>query len=322
MWLERFHALFGVATTKRAGRPQNLSKVEEELAQGRHEWRVSQKELKIIETSDAWGYPEWWPRLSSQIERPIALPTHIYSERGKREAVEALHKVLKNIEIVSVVLRFMCPEAFAIISPPVTSFLCFPPLPSAIDYYLHYLQILKGFIKHYGVFDRVADVDMALWSAAHLSLDPAYVPLAEEMRNDEYFHEVRVANLLKGFALFWRRSEMQRVVFARVLAEQDYVLGSVIAARVYESLLQEMLEYYRMVRGDFGEINLRLVKELERRPELATLGLRQSELEALWKLRNEAVHGALDFTVKKAESFLQGVEEVWRVWRKRSLRGS
>ena len=103
MWLARFHALFEAATKARTGRVQNLSKVEEELSRGRHEWRVGRRELEIIETSDAWDYPKWWPRLSREIERPIPLPTHIYSEPGKREAVEALHRVLKNIEIVSVV---------------------------------------------------------------------------------------------------------------------------------------------------------------------------------------------------------------------------
>lgn len=317
MWLERFHALFGVATERRTGRAQDLSKVEEELSQGRHEWRVGQRELKIIEESEAWDYPKWWPRMSSEIEGPIALPTHIYSERGKRGAVEALHNVLKNIEIVSVVLRFMCPEAFGIISPPVASFLCLSPLPSAVDYYLHYLRVLKGFIKHYGVFDRVADVDMALWSAAHLSLDPAYVPLAEEMRNDEYFQEVRVGNVVAGFAQFWRRSEMQRVVLARKLLEHDHVLGSVIAARVYESLLREMMERCNILGSVPEKMDMKMVRQLEGRAQTASLGLHRGELEVLWRLRNEAVHGDLNFTVKKAGLFQPGVEEVLRAWRSR-----
>jgi hypothetical protein len=318
MWLERFHALFGVATERRAGRAQDLSRVEEQLLQGRHEWRVGQRELEIIETSDGWDYPKWWPRISSHIERPITLPTHIYSAQGKRTAIEDLHDVLKNIEIVSVVMRFMCPEAFGIISPPVTSFLCFFPASSPVDYYLHYLKVLNGFVEHYGVFGRVADIDMALWSAAHLSLDPAYASVSEEMRNDEYLQEVRLANLIAGLGQFWRRSEMQRVVFARMLLEHDHVLGSVIGARVYESVLREMMEYYGLLKGVFDKIDLTLVRQLERRSEIVSLGLRPSELEALWKLRHEAVHGYLGFTVKKAKLFEQGVEEVWRAWRKRS----
>jgi hypothetical protein len=318
MWLETFHALLGVATKRRAGRAQDLAKVEEELLQGRHEWRVGRRELEIIETSDAWDYPKWWPRMSNQIERPITLPTHIHSEQGKRTAIEALHDVLKNIEIVSVVLRFMCPEEFGIISPPVTSFLCFFPSPSPVDYYSHYLKVLKGFAEHYGVFQRVADIDMALWSAAHLSLDAAYVPLTEEMRNDEYLLEVRVANLIAGLGRFWRRSEMQRIIFARVLIEHDHLLGAVIAARVYESVLREMMEYYGVLKGVFEKIDLTSVRQLERRSEFVSLGLRPTELEELWKLRNEAVHGYLGFTVEKAELLHQGVEKVCRAWRKRN----
>jgi hypothetical protein len=135
------------------------------------------------------------------------------------------------------------------------------------------------------------------------------------MRNDEYFQEVRVANLVAGFAQFWRRSEIQRVVLARKLLEHDHVLGSVIAARVYESVLSEMMEHYGTVKSDFEEISLKLVRELERRAELATLGLQPRELELLWILRNKAVHGNPEFTGKKAELFVPGVEKVWRAWR-------
>lgn len=321
MWLERFHALFKVATERRAGRAQDLSRVEEELRHGRHDWEVGQRELEIIETSDGWDYPKWWPRISSHIERPITLPTHIYSAQGKRKAIEDLHDVLKNIEIVSVVLRFMCPEAFGIISPPVTSFLCLFPSPSPVNYYLHYLKVLKGFVEHYAVFDRVADIDMALWSAAHLSLDSAYAALTEEMRLDQYLQEIRLANVVDELGRFWQRSETQRVVFARMLIEYDHVLGSVIASRVYESVLQEIMECCGMVGSGFDKITLNLVGQLEHRAEVSSLGLRPSELGALWRLRNEAVHGELGFTEKKAKLFQQGVEEVWRAWRRRSPKG-
>jgi hypothetical protein len=137
------------------------------------------------------------------------------------------------------------------------------------------------------------------------------------MHNDEYLQEARLANLVAGLGRFWRRSEMQRIVFARVLVEHDHLLGSVITARVYESVLREMMEYYGILRGVFGKIDLTLVRGLERRSEIVSLGLRPGELEALWKLRHEAVHGYLGFTPQKAKLFVQGVEEFWRAWRKR-----
>jgi len=321
MWIQEFHGLYPVATERHTGRSQNLSQVEDLVNQTRQGWEVNRRVLEIIEDPDSgWDYPKWFPRLSAQLEQPFPLPTHIYSQQGKRAAVKSLHEAIKNIEIVSVILRFMCPDVFGIFSPPVASFLRLSPLPSPIDTYLMYLNVLKNFVEHYKVLKRVADIDMALWSAAHLVHDPAYAPLKEEMYGDEFFHETRLRNLLKGLEGFWRRTGMQRLIFARVVLERDHVLASVIFARVYESVLREMMEYHGLLKGVIQKIDLALVQQIERRSEIASLGLQQGQLEALWKLRNKAVHGELDFTLKKAELLGQGVEEVWRAWRKRTSR--
>lgn len=318
MWVEKFHSLYPVATERYAGRSQDLSRVEDLVNQTRQDWEVDRRVLEIIEDPDSgWDYPKWWPRLSAQLEQAIPLPTHIYSQQGKRAAVKSLHEAIKNIEIVSVILRFMCPDVFGIFSPPVTSFLCLSPLPSPVETYLMYLNVLKSFAEHYKVLQRVADIDMSLWTAAHLVHDPAYAPLKEEMYGDEFLHEVWLGNLVKGLRGVWRCTGMQRLIFARVLLDRDYVSASVIVARVYESVLQEIMEYHGLLKGAFQRINLTLVQQLECRSEITSLGLRQGELGALWKLRNKAVHGELDFTLKKAELFAQGVEEVWRAWRKR-----
>jgi hypothetical protein len=318
MWIQEFHGLYPVATERHTGRPQNLSQVEDLVNQTRQGWGVNRRVLEIIEDPDSgWDYPKWFPRLSAQLEQPFPLPTHIYSQQGKRAAVKSLHEATKNIEIVSVILRFMCPDVFGIFSPPVASFLRLSPLPSPIETYLMYLNVLKNFVEHYKVLKRVADIDMALWSAAHLVHDPAYAPLKEEMYGDEFFHEIRLRNLLKGLEGFWRRTGMQRLIFARVLLDRDYVLASVIAARVYESVLQEIMEYHGLLKGVIRKIDPTLLQQLERRSEIVSLGLRQGELAALWKLRNKAVHGELDFTPEKADLFEEGVEEVWRAWRKR-----
>jgi len=318
MWLQESYALFGVATERYAKRRQDLSQVEEELTQARHEWRVDSKVFKIIENSDAWDYPKWWPRVSDRFEQSIALPTHICSRQGKRQAVEHLHAAIKNIEIASVVLRFMCPEEFAIFSSPVTSFLCLHLTPKPVESYLHYLRILKGFVDHYKTLERVADVDMALWAAAHLSPEPRYTSLLEQMRADEFLWQVRLKNLTKGLGGFWRKGQRERLLFASALIDHDFVLASVIAARVYESDLRALNQRCALISNDSQEMNLDLVRRLERSPQVASSGLRPGLLEILWKLRNKAVHGQADFTQKQAELFLQGVEEVWQAFHKPS----
>lgn len=317
MWLEKSLALFQVATKRYTGRPQDLARVEAELEQGRHEWMVGRRELVTIETSDAWDYPDWWPRLSGQIETPIALPQHIYSAQGKRTAIEALHKVFKNIEIVSVVLRFMCPDAFGIISPPVTSFLCLFPPPNAVEQYLIYLKVLEDFRKHCSSenLKRVADIDMALWSATHLVRDPAYAFLAEEIRNDEYLQETRISNLANGLGSFWQRSGLQRIVFARSMLPHDYGLSGLVAARIYESALRDMGERLGICNATSPATNKALVLELESRTEVGRLGLKPGELTKLWEWRNDAVHANLNFTKDKAAVFVNRVERLWRALR-------
>ena len=317
MWLEKSLALFQVATKRYTGRPQDLAKVEEALDQGRHEWRVGRRELETIESSEAWDYPNWWPRISSQIETPISLPQHIYSAQGKRTAIEALNKVFKNIEIVSVVLRFMCPDAFGIISPPVTSFLCLFPSPNSVEQYLLYLKVLQDFRQRYGGgnLKRVADIDMALWSAAHLSPDPAYAFLADEIRNDEYLQETRISNLVSGLGRFWQRSGLQRIVLARSMLPHDYGLASLVAARIYESVLRDVGERLRICIDTPPATNKNLVLQLEGRLEVAKLGTKPGELTKLWEWRNDAVHANLNFTRDKAVVFVNRVEKLWRAWR-------
>jgi hypothetical protein len=318
MWLQRFHSLYPVATERHIGRRQDLSNVEARVSRVGDGWKVDRRVLEVIEDPDSgWDYPKWWPRMSSQIQQPIALPTHIYSAQGKRTAVEALQNVIKNIEVVSVVLRFMCPDGFGIFSPPVVSFLCFSPSSNPVESYVSYLSVLKGFVEQYKVLTRLADIDMALWSAAHLVHDPGYASLREEMYGDEYLQEVRIRNLVKGLRGFWRRTGMQRLILARALLDQDYTLASVIAARVYESVLREMMEYHGLVKGVIQKVRPPLVQQLERRSEIASLGLQEGQLERLWELRHKAVHGELDFTREKARTFEHEVEEVWRIWQKR-----
>lgn len=326
MWIEKCRVLFQVAARKYVGRSQDLAQVEEELEQGRHLWKVGRRELEIIESSDAWGYPDWWPRLSSQIETPILLPEDIHSAKGRRTAVESLHKAIKNIEIVSVVLRFMCPDGFGIMSPPVTSFLCLFPSPNEVQQYLYYLRVLDEFRRHYAseALKRVADIDMALWAAAHLSYDPQYAPIGDEIRKDEHVQETRISNLANGLGLFWHRTSLQRIVLARTMLPYDYGLAGLIAARIFESVIRDLGKRLG-IRDDISmAINIALVKELELRPEVAKLGLKRGELTKLWEWRNGAVHAKLDFTRDKAEIFVEGVERLWRDWQtlNRQVNGS
>jgi hypothetical protein len=123
MWLQELYRLYPEATWRYTGKRQDVAVVEEELSKARHKMRVGVEELRIIEESKAWTYQRWWPRLSKYIEQAVELAPDALSRHGKRRAIETLYEAFKHIEVVSVVLRFLCPEEFGILSPPVASLL-------------------------------------------------------------------------------------------------------------------------------------------------------------------------------------------------------
>jgi hypothetical protein len=186
-----------------------------------------------------------------------------------------------------------------------------------VEQYLLYLKVLDDFRRHYNCdsLKRVADIDMALWSAAHLSPDREYGSLAEEIRNDEYLQETRISNLVSGLGGFWRRSGQQRIVLARSILPYDYGLAALVAARIYESVVQDVGDRLRICNDTPPTTNKNLVLRLEGRPEVAKLGVKSGELTKLWEWRNDAVHANADFTKEEAGVFVNRVERLWRAWR-------
>jgi hypothetical protein len=199
MWLRQFYDLYPEAILRYTHKRQDVAVVEQELWEAREKMRVGPDELRIIEESDAWTYWQWWPRLSRYIEEPIQLPPEVFSLPGKRKAIAILYEALKHIEVVSVVLRFLRPEAFGIISPPVASLinLSWIEFEDQVSYYYRYLSALEGLKKHGGL-EKVAHADMALWAAAHHFVMPNSAEIVEQMYADEFFRHLRLRNLAKG----------------------------------------------------------------------------------------------------------------------------
>ncbi len=214
MWLDEFRKLFPEATKRYAGRRQNLEEVEQKLVRARTEMRVDSGELRVIEEStEEWTYAQWWPRLSNTLGEGehIELPRDLNHVQAKQRAVQLLYDRIKHIEVVSVILRFLWPEHFGIISPPVVSILNLIPTgrENHPSHYLRYLQTLDVLRKRYGGLEKVADVDMALWSAAHFAreINHPYESLVKQMYRDEYFQELRLRNLLIGVRKHWRQKD-------------------------------------------------------------------------------------------------------------------
>ena len=277
---------------------------------------IGSQELQVIEDSQTWTYLRWWPRLSTQIEQPIRLPPDLRSRQAKRRAIEDLQERLKHIEVVSVVLRFVCPEEFGILSPPVVSLLNMAPAEGEdyVDHFLRYLSVLRDVLGHYQFFSRIADVDMALWSAAHLSRLPKYARLAEEMFKDQYFQEIRLQNMLEGLGEHWGSTDREQLVLGRVMLKHDHLLATLVAARCYESVVRKIAESLQVSseRKEHEEDTLGyLISKLEAKSrKLSGLGISASDLQR-WRIcRNDVVH-LRPIARDRAKDIVVGVTNLW-----------
>jgi hypothetical protein len=285
MWVREFHGLFPEAAERYTGRRQDLSAVEREVAHVRAGGPLNVEILQAIEESPAWDYPRWWPRLSASLREPVQVPSNLSSPGARRELVNQLHERLQHIEIVSVVLRFVFPQGFGIISPPVTHLIALPPEPDHTAYFLKYISVLKALGEHYEGGWGVADIDMALWSAAHLQTE--YVALATEMYQDGFFQQTRLANLLAGVGKYYRQAEDQRILLARAMLGMDFKVAAAITGKVYDALRKD-------VNAD----------------EFARMGIARGKLNDWRKQRNRAMHENPALSKREATEFVHDIADL------------
>jgi len=154
--------------------------------------------------------------------------------------VEDLYDRPNRIEVVSVLLRFVCPQEFGIISPPVASLLNLVPGDAHPRSCNRYPEVPGDLRRHYSGLDHVADVDMTLWSAAQLSFDQQSGHLTEAMNEDLYSQKIRLENLVAGLRGSRRWSDRYRVLFAAALLGHDYITPAAMVARPLEALVREV----------------------------------------------------------------------------------
>ena len=326
MWLETFHQNYSKAAERYYKLRLEPLEVERELS-----W-MQQGTVKIasvigaLEQSKYWSYTKWWPPVSEDLlGDPIRIPDDLSEDQSRKVIIKLLHDRLKNIECVSTVLRFLRPDQFGIISFPVTNLIILPQAKNATDYSLGYLASLRELQERCGGtrLRRVADVDMALWSAAHFSQDADLGPDLEpvkkatkEMWQADEFQELRFRNLLTGLQL--KQESATYLIFARALLAHDYKLASVVTANVYESLIHQIGKAYQLPPAEGGERTTgKLVEDLEKRGIPRQIGIERGRLLKWWGFRKRAVHEKpVPLTPSDAQEFAGGVGELLIAWNK------
>ena len=80
----------------------------------------------------------------------------------KESIVHQLFSLLTRMEVVSVLLRCVYPDDFAVYSPPLMTILQVPPCPP-MQHYLKYCEELQEWGRHFLGSKSVSTADRALW---------------------------------------------------------------------------------------------------------------------------------------------------------------
>ena len=198
-YLHRCLDLHGEVTRLRYGKTQRLDevegKVQDTLAKG-DLWEV----IRAIHDHDAFSADMFGP-LPAQIESKLkgCAWYRQWQDLSERKLVTGLFGVFRQIEPVSMVLRFWNPECYGIMSSPVATILGVRPERRPQTSYSTYLESLRKIGKERG-FKHAADVEMALWVLQVGVLDGVLPreqadPLKRRYRRDAALRQLATHNL-------------------------------------------------------------------------------------------------------------------------------
>ena len=294
-YLHQCRELFEPLTTIRYGRTQGLDRIQDEAARVQSSRRLTYDDIAMIRDSDAWNADlfGYWPA-RDEIESVIESTQWDFWNLPKREtkAITDLFRVFRQIEPVSVILRFVVPRHYGIMSPPVRKVLGLGSFRRHAGEYRAYLANLRDLRDDRG-FDTVADVDMALWVLQVGVLDNLLAgsfgsrcrSLKREFNRDSKLREIRVGNLTRQ--LF---SDLSRAELAEALLATNVELAAQVAGIEFERSVRRVTrakpddKLWDLVRDELPP----LIREFGQGEGRTTTTI--MEFKEAVRTRNDAVH--------------------------------
>ena len=298
--------LHGQVTEIRYGKKQDLGSLENRVA---HMWAAGDAMwdvIKAIHDDDAFdaGMFGSFDRdsLKSKIDQTP------WRDLENHEWVRRLFDAYRQIEPASVVLRFIDPKRFGIMSSPVQTVLGIRPRRKPHATYDAYLKSLQS-IREDRHFDRIADVEMALWTLQVGVLDGMLPPecreeLAKAHKEDADLRRIQARNLTVQLL-----NEMPKLHVADALLDTDVALAGQIAGIEFELLVVA------------ASPRSREKPPPELRQHIDSLGtpyrLLHSKLHRAREIRNTAIHAPSSISRENVEFLIEVAKEMQPAPRKK-----
>ncbi len=264
----------------------DLVSVEQKVQHLRRRTPLTYPDLKYFESPEHWWFQRFWvfpPK--ERIEPALEKETFDFwnlTESNETGTIRKLLHIFKSVELISIILRFIRPEHYAIYSAPMQHMLDIRHGRDLVETYSAYLEAMRKIEKHHG-FERVADVDMALWVLHEKCYGRHQDPvLAGAWREDDFMLQLRVNNLVAPLA------DISEARLARALITVKPELAALIACHYFEILIRRLAGQFHLPDIDSRSPLDNIIDSL---PNYGPVDpIRRALWKTLKSVRNELIH--------------------------------
>jgi hypothetical protein len=303
-WKNRYEALFADISFKKYRMKIDYATIERSVSHLRNGEAITYEDLETIAREDLWAFDKYymWPsreQIEDELEKTWGLIVDpLENPEKEADMVRELLNIFKNLSLVSILLRFVWPEYYAIYSRPCLKLLRVERGYDDLEEYFIYNNEMRNYRASFGL-DRTADVDMLIWAISQRTEDyediksllseklPQEFTLLDLIRNSSHY-PLKVAEAFYNYgdyqtSGFWTARALEKTFRAACLREHGYLL---------ENTPREK-----------GDIEF-LINQLSGN---AVIQKQHKLINELRHLRNTAVHVDVRFNKQMADEFIDGV---------------
>lgn len=303
-WKDRYETLFADIAFKKYRMKIDYATIEKGVSHLRNGDAITYEDLETIAREDLWAFNKYylWPareQIEDRLEKTWGLIVDSVTHPEKEEdMVRGLLDIFRNLSLVSILLRFVWPEHYAIYSRPCLKLLRVERGYDDLEEYFIYNNEMRNFRASFGL-ERTADVDMLIWAISQKADEyaeiksllseklPKEFTLFDLIRNSGHF-PLKVARAFYEYgdyltSGFWAARALEKTLRAACLREHGYLMENTLHEKSSLEFLLNQLSGNAVVHKHH-----RLIGELRH-------------------LRNKAVHVDVRFNKGMAEEFIDGV---------------
>jgi hypothetical protein len=282
---------------------QNLEGIEKLLVPVRNgSESFCQNHINIIQDNDKEFWSYWDKFREDYSEEELRLAAEAINNRGEiKDCIIKLFHVFRNIQQVSIILRFIDPVNYGMFTPPVEKILETKRSPSPIQTYINYLNDLRKIQSECpNIFDRIADIEMALWVLSNLEKRERSGIFGDyvEKYADEYYYRMR-EYLLRPNSLIktikyinlpddvWEEDLIEK---AKMLKYKDLFLAAKVAGDILKNKIPGISRKLGIATEDTNGrwiSRLVLLDKISYPPYKIITKEERINLKEAWKLRNK-----------------------------------